>query len=214
VQGGGEDRAWDIVFTQEWPFLTQRHQLSYTVPYSFLQGGGQSANGFGDVFLNYRLQALTETDRLPAFAPRVSLILPTGDHRKGLGNNRLGYQFNLPVSKIVSDRWSLHANAGATFFHDIQGRNPVSCNLGASAIYAATRRLNFLLETIGEWKEEVAGGQIERPFEGTLSPGVRYAFNFRSSQMVLGLAAPIGLSRAAPDYSVFFYFSFEHDFGH
>ena len=32
------------------------------------------------------------------------------------------------------------------------------------------------------------------------------------SQLVLGLAAPVGLTRAAPDFGAFLYFSFEHRF--
>jgi len=42
---------------------------------------------------------------------------------------------------------------------------------------------------------------------------VRKAFNLRGgSQFVLGIAAPIGLTRSAPDYGVFLYVSFEHSF--
>jgi hypothetical protein len=41
-------------------------------------------------------------------------------------------------------------------------------------------------------------------------PGVRYAFDFPTAQMVIGLGVPIGLNEAAPDYGAFFYFSFEH----
>ena len=52
-------------FTQEWPFFGQTHQLSYTVPYTFTD----CANGFEDIRLNYRLQALMESDHTPAFAP-------------------------------------------------------------------------------------------------------------------------------------------------
>ena len=36
-------------------------------------------SAFGDVLLNYRYQALMEGPGRPAFSPRVSLILPTGD---------------------------------------------------------------------------------------------------------------------------------------
>jgi Putative MetA-pathway of phenol degradation len=210
---GENDKEWQFVFTQEWPLFSQTHQVSYTVPYSFLESGGQSANGFGDVLLNYRFQALYESDTLPAFAPRFSLVLPTGDESKGLGDNTLGYQFNLPMSKIVQDRWTLHANAGLTFFPDLNGRNPLSYNLGGSAIYAVSRNFNLMLETIGEWNETVdARGGIDRDFEALISPGARYALNLPAGQLVLGIGVPIGLTKAAPDYGVFLYFSFEHRF--
>ena len=44
--GGRDDRALSFVFTQEWPLVSQRHQLSYTIPYSFVDGAGGSTNGF------------------------------------------------------------------------------------------------------------------------------------------------------------------------
>lgn len=49
-------------------------------------------------------------------------------------------------------------------------------------------------------------------FSAVISPGARYAFNLSAGQLVLGVAAPIGLNRAAPDYGVIFYLSFEHRF--
>ena len=48
-----------------------------------------------NVALNYRLQALEETDRLPAFAPRVSLLLPTGSEDKGAGAGVVQHILNL-----------------------------------------------------------------------------------------------------------------------
>ena len=95
-------------FTQEWPVFSQTHQFSYTIPYAFTEDD----NGMEDMRLNYRLQALTEGERTPAFAPRFSLVLPTGDPDKDLGVGSVGYETNLPFSKIVSDRWTLNFNAG------------------------------------------------------------------------------------------------------
>src|SRR6186997_3277851 len=83
-------------FTEEWPVFSQTHQFSYTIPYAFTD----NANGLEDIRLNYRLQALMESDRLPAFAPRFTLVTPAGDAGKGFGHDRLGYEINLPFSKI------------------------------------------------------------------------------------------------------------------
>src|SRR4029079_3765305 len=111
----GNER-YDLMFTQEWPAYGQAHQLSYTLPYSFAREEGTWENGIGDVLLNYRYQAYFDEKTLTAFAPRFSLILPTGDERKGFGNGTLGYQWNLPFSTTFGDRWFAHANAGLTFF--------------------------------------------------------------------------------------------------
>ncbi|MEY2527766.1 MAG: hypothetical protein QOE73_2537 [Verrucomicrobiota bacterium] len=108
----------------------------------------ENENGFEDVRLNYRLQALMEGERTPAFAPRFSLVTPLGNADKGFGHDQLGYEINLPFSKIVSDRISLHFNAGTTLFPDVNDRDLWNYNLGGSAIYAVSRNLNLMLESI------------------------------------------------------------------
>ncbi len=150
---GPDDAQLAFVFTQEWPVFSQRHQLSYTLPYSFADSGGNTTNGIQDILLNYRYQAIMETDSHPAFAPRFTLILPTGDTSEGFGNGTVGYQVNLPLSKIVGNRWTLHANAGVTVFPDVEGHDLVSPNLGASAIYAVTANFNLMLESVAFWNE-------------------------------------------------------------
>jgi hypothetical protein len=207
--------AWSFVFTSGvGQLFSQTHQLSYTLPYTFLDEGGRSTNGIEDISLNYRLQVLMESETLPAFAPRLSLILPTGDEEDGLGNDTLGYQLNLPVSKIVSDRTTLHFNAGATLLPDVDGHDLVNYHLGASAIYAVTPNFNLMLEALAEWDEEVDDfDRTDREASVVISPGFRYAFNHPGdAQTVIGLAAPIGVTSAAPDFGVFIYASFEHFF--
>jgi hypothetical protein len=216
-------------FTQEWPVHSQRHQFSYSIPYSWLgpgnaaeqtlsdlilnfEEGGASQQGFGDVMLNYRWQALFENEHQPAFAPRVSLILPTGDRDKDLGNESFGYQINLPASKIVSDRVTMHGNAGLTSYVDVDGRQPTIFNLGGSAIYAVNREFNLMIEMLGEWVQSVDEGEIESEFVFTVSPGVRYAFNFSDAQLVLGVAAPMSFAKEVQDYGAFLYLSYEHSF--
>ncbi len=207
---GPDDKAWSLVFTQEWPLFSQTHQLSYTVPYTFQETGGQSDNGIGDVLLNYRLQAITETAARPAFAPRFSLILPTGNNDEGFGDDTVGYQFNLPVSKILTDCWTAHFNAGVTFLPGTSDGDLENFNLGASAIYAVSQTFNLMLETVSNWDEQSNG---ERPAAVVLSPGIRYAVNFAGGeQLVLGAAVPVGLTSAASDIGAFLYVSFEHDF--
>src|SRR6476660_147552 len=62
----GHEKDVSSSFTQEWPIFTQRHQFSYTIPYTFASNGGWE-NGLTDIRLNYRFQALFETERTPAF---------------------------------------------------------------------------------------------------------------------------------------------------
>ena len=213
----GPDRnSADFTFTQEWPIFSQTHQFSYTLPYSFFWSGSDSANGFGDVLLNYRYQAYLNEKTLTGFAPRFSLALPTGEYRKGFANNTFGYQWNLPFSTTLNDRWFVHANAGLTYLPemgDVTPRDLLNFNLGASTIYCVNGRFNLMLEWIGNWVEVPLGDGTERHFLSVISPGMRYAFNFKSgAQLVVGLAAPIGLTSGSPDLGAFLYLSFEHRF--
>lgn len=203
--------AYEIVpsFTQEWPVFSQTHQFSYTLPYSFTG----AANGLADIRLNYRLQALMESERMPAFAPRFSLVLPTGDEKKGFGNGVVGYETNLPFSKIVSDRVTLHFNAGMSIFPGAHGHDLTNYNLGASGIYAVTRDFNLMLETVAGWNEDVDLARVSRSTVALISPGARYAMNCpHDLQIVVGAAVPIGLTSDSPDWGLFFYLSFEHPF--
>jgi Putative MetA-pathway of phenol degradation len=202
-------------FTQEWPVFSQTHQFSYTIPYIFTEDD----NGMEDMRLNYRLQALTEDEYTPAFAPRLSLVLPTGDRDKGFGAGVVRYETNLPFSKIVSDRWTLHFNAGMSVFPNVRDNHLTNYNLGASAIYAVSRDFNLMLETVAGWNDDIAEGAfafeetVDRTTTAIISPAARYAFNLpNDAQLVIGAALPIGLTSDSPDWGMFFYCSFEHSF--
>ena len=224
----GHSRTFDFTFTQEWPLGSETHQFSYTVPSSSIfshPAGGISSeeSGFGDVLLNYRYQISQESECCPAIAPRFSLILPTGDESKGLGNGEVGYQFNLPISKEVG-KWAYHFNAGLTVIPDVDaelgpglGRprhTLTGYNLGTSAIWLARNDLNFMLETVANWDEAFTdSGGIDHTLAVLLSPGVRWApYTKGDTQWVVGVGLPIGLTRDAPDISLFFYLSYEHRF--
>jgi hypothetical protein len=216
------DKEVSFIFTQEWPVFTQTHQFSYTIPYTF----AESDNGFEDIRLNYRLQALMEGERTPAFAPRFSLVTPSGDAEKGFGHERVGYEINLPFSKIVSNRVTLNFNAGGALFPDVNDRDLWNYNLGGSVIYAVSRDFNLMLEAVAFWEEDFAdfaeglaatttkaSAIIDRTVTALVSPGARYAFNLPDDlQIVVGAAVPIGLTSDSPDWGLFFYLSIEHPF--
>jgi hypothetical protein len=224
---GIRQNDFDFVFTQEWPLGSQRHQFSYTLPmqYTFQQAPGEPAfegQGFGDVLLNYRYQALSGEFRGWWAAPRFSVILPTGDVGDRLGNDKVGYQMNLPFSKEFQ-RWAVHLNAGMTYMPGVTvGMDPVlfplsgqdlrAYNLGASAIYLLSKDFNLMCETVALWEEELLpDGNRDHTFQYLLNPGFRWApFTEGETQWVVGLGVPIGLTRDTPEWSLFLYMSFEH----
>jgi hypothetical protein len=210
-------RAWVYTFTQEWPLLSQRHQLSYTVP--FISAGRGTGSGFGDIALNYRYQLADGSRSGIAVAPRVSLLLATGDERRFRGAGGTGLQVNLPISAELSPRLMAHWNAGATYTPS--ARNDIgdeastrTYNLGGSLIWLAAPAFNVMLESVWARAEEVTGPGERISYRAFyISPGVRGAIDFASGlQIVPGIAVPIGIGPSSGDRQIFFYLSFEHPF--
>jgi len=218
--------GWTFSFTQEWPIFSQDHQFSYTIPSYHLRDNGDRVSGVGDILLNYRYQALLEDEVKPAFAPRFSLILPTGNRKTGTGNNVVGYQFGLPFSKKLGDRFATNANFDLTYLPHVRavldngaGQKPptqslVSYNVGASGIYALFPRFHLMLEWVGNFEQDFDdNGRRTREFKPVISPGFRTAIvNEEKLQIVIGAAAPIGLNRKADNHGAFLYLSIEHAF--
>jgi hypothetical protein len=212
----------DVVagFTQEWPFRGQRHQLSYTVPFQIQQGDG--SDGLGDILLNYR-QQLRDSDVL-AIAPRLSLILPTGSERKGLGAGTLGGQVNLPVSVRIGPLLAAHLNAGMQVLARVRDsaaaagptdRTLTTYTLGGSLIGPVTRPVNLMLELVQAWSGTIlpAGG-VTHQATSTLSPGIRFALDLGGTQIVPGVGVPIVFGDGDTSTDLLLYFSVEHPFRH
>jgi hypothetical protein len=160
---------------------------------------------------------------MPAVAPRFSMILPTGNRKKDTGNNVVGYQINLPVSKKMTDRVALHFNLGGTFLPQVKApvnangnsakKSLNSLNVGGSAIYALLPRFHLMLEWVGNSEQSFNdSGKRQRSFLSTMSPGFRTAIvNEDKLQIVTGAAMPVGLNRKTDNLGGFLYLSLEHD---
>jgi hypothetical protein len=215
----GRPRDFAFSFTQEWPIGGQAHQLSYTIPVLSLASG--SAEGFGDVLVNYRYQLCGPSGSSVSVAPRFTLILATGDRSKGFGAGVLGYQVNVPMSHRVSDGWVYHVNAGATLLPHAPGegatgevkRTLVTYAVGASGIWLAREQLNFILEALVSSGEDFgSSGETERTWETILNPGIRFAINISPMQIVPGLSFPTSFTTGSTRLGILVYLSFEHPF--
>jgi hypothetical protein len=214
-------KDWSYSFTQEWPGPRNwRHQFSYTLVGMHAGAFAGTGAGLGDTVFNYRYQVAGNGDSRFAFAPRVSVLFPTGGVSAGRGMGAAGVQANLPVSIVVHRRLVTHWNAGSTFVpHALSADHLRASSVGytfsQSFIYLANPRLNFLLETSASDFQSVVGeGRTEWSKLRYVSPGVRGAFNFKNGlQIVPGLAIPIGVGPSAGEKGVFLYLSFEHPFG-
>lgn len=209
-------------FTQEWP-IGKRNQLSFTIPYGFLNSN--SVNGVGDVMINYRYQLLTSND-WAAVAPRISIVLPTGNVNKNLGLGTAGVQVNFPASKRLSEFFVAHVNIGFTFLPEAKTPNTINgfqvekhkltwYNFGGSIIWLAGKKLNFMLEYLMNIANEIDEFDNVNGFtEKILSPGIRYAIDIGELQIVPGLAFPFSFSsrQVGTRVGMIFYLSFEHPF--
>jgi hypothetical protein len=200
--------AWQMTFTQEWPAPSIRHQLSYTIGAQ----GAASASSVSDTLLNYRLQVLEEGPGRPAFAPRISAIVPSGSRRTGGG--LAGLQVNLPFSKQHDDFY-FHWNGGLTWLHRSDGDDLASPQLAGSAIYRLRPMLNLMLESVlVDLAVPAPDGRVEHGGVFTLSPGVRGGWNVaEDSQVILGAAVPITRAGGQTSTGIFGYFSYELRFG-
>lgn len=207
-------RTWGYTFTQEWPLLDQTHQLSYTIPVTHVSTPSDQT-GIGDVALNYRYQLILK--EAIALAPRFSLLLPTGDYKKGLGSAAIGLQTNVPLSVELSDRWVTHLNLGFTLTPG--GKEPRGAtadtfgfNCGASLVWLASENLNPILELSWNSTESVqSDGSRTRTGTFLAVPGIRLALNFESGlQVVPGIGILVGLGPSGAEIGVLSYLSFEH----
>jgi hypothetical protein len=168
------------------------HQFSYTAPFAAV---GEH-RGFGDVLINYRYQLSQEEGGRPAISPRLSMILPTGREKDGLGAGVVGLQVNGPISKQFGNVY-LHANAGWTWLPDVQHVT----HIAGSGIWRVTPMFNLMLEALVEVNESA-----------TVSPGFRRGWNFGDRQVVVGAAVPLTRAAGTTSAALLTYFSYELPF--
>lgn len=213
------DRQLTYSFTEEWPLAGTHQQLSYTLPMTI--AGSEHQAGIGDIILNYRFE-LTDQEQWAAIAPRVSLLLPTGDAQRGLGWGVFGGQLNIPLSAQLSEPFTAHANLGVTYLPHIsrdldsgeRARHTlVTFNAGGSIIWLASELFNVMLEyTAHRSIERFENGTTRHSTESIVCPGFRFAVNVENLQIVPGIGIPVFLTRDVSHSGVYFYLSFEHPF--
>jgi len=212
------DGRYDGSYTQEWPVGGHQHQFSYTVPFAIVAG----RRGVGDVLLNYRYQATEEHGAVPAFSPRVSIVVPSGSQSRGFGSGVYGWQVNLPFSKQVGNVY-FHWNVGGTYLPHVHegaadrtaGTNLWSPTVAGSAIVRVAPMFNLMLETVAFSNESLVSAGVTDHARGVIvSPGFRGGWNLAEKQVIVGIAFPTSYdANADRSYGVLTYFSYELPFG-
>lgn len=204
-------------FTQEFAVKDGKYMFSYTAPVSSLDS--HRIVGLGDVALNFRYQ-MTGDENWAVISPRFSLLIPTGNKDQGLGTGATGMQFNLPVTKRLSESFLGSFNAGVTFLPKVKGedsagkivrRNLTSYNLGGSLVWVARKHINPLIEYVANFAGEInEEGRIARHTEHIISPGIGLAWESKHIKISPGMAVPVSFSQGAIRTGLFFYLAFEH----
>lgn len=208
----------DYTLSGEIPMGGQDHQLSFVVPhFSAKDANNATVTGFGDPSLNYRYQLID--DERVLMAPRIGVLLPTGDFEKGFGTGAVGYQTNLAATVRVTKKWITHFNAGFTLVPGAkdpagEAATTLAPNFGASVVYLLSDNLNFLTEfvttSLQRDPDSVPGGTAQTGDAWQLLPGIRGAWNVsETNQIVAGFGLPIGLGPNKHEYGAFFYLSVE-----
>ena len=208
------DDAWIPAFTQEWPLGSQKHQFSYTLAWYSVDGD----SGFGNTLINYRYQATVEGPGRPAFSPRLSLVLPTGELERAEGFHKPGLEINLPFSKQMGDIY-WHLNAGLTWLPSVDALSPGGDSaslerpfIAGSAIFRLKPMFHLMLESVLQSAEARTVDGTSRAGLFTLSPGARGGWNIGDHQLVLGFAVPVTWDEDRSETAAFFYLSYELPF--
>ena len=213
VVGTGD---WVYSLTQEWPVPDEKNQLSATIQFLGLSGPGGFSRGLGDVQLNYRYQLVGNGEAPVAVAPRLTLIIPSGNSKRGLGAGGFGIQVGLPLSIVLSNSFVSNSNLGGTVLFSAKNTAGATSNLwsasaGQGLIWLAHPNVNPLVEAVVATNEVFgADGSPVRRTEATVSPGIRGAINLPGHlQIVPGFAVPLGVGPSHGKTAMFAYFSVE-----
>ena len=211
-QKSSRTKDWSYVFINEIPIVSQTHQFSYEIPYSYIELIDKTE--VGDIKFNYRNE-FYRSDVLVATG-RLSWISSTGNSKNGMGSGSNGYEASLITSVKVNNQWVQHWNVGAAFtpkakntIGDQADNTKFFWNL--SNVYIFTDNLNFMLEMSNNIEQETIANDVSSWSTTTLvSPSLRYAFDVADWQFVPGLARPFLVGENAnSDDQILAYFSIE-----
>ena len=221
----------------EWGF-TDYLELDVIVGYDgqWTQSMGQtnSQGGFADTTLGIRYRFLREGENFPltvAFGPQA--VFPTGDETLGFGTGGYGLGWDLTLARDWN-RWFFNyaeinyvttfgaskaaSSSGDDILNDIAwGVAPAFRFLEKNSKKENHHCLHFYTEFAGTFGESFAQGTNLGSGVTTatylLSPGIRYGFlTPKKTLFEAGVAIPMGLNEAAPDWGLFLQLQFEKVF--
>jgi hypothetical protein len=120
---------------------------------------------------------------------------------------------------VLNRKLVTHWNAGTTIIPNARNTagetgTTFGYNFGQSVVWLAHPRFNVLLETVFNRSQEVTAPKTTQwTSDLLLSPGIRWAYNFKNGlQIVPGVAVPFGVGPSSGEKGVFLYLSLEHPY--
>lgn len=210
---------WSMVFSEEIPLASDRHQLSFSMPAELVATGTDGYRGTGDIKIGYNYGLIGDGASRVTVSPGIGISLPTGSYKKELGAGGPGVSVTVPVSVMLAKRFASNSSFEATYTRSAKNKDgerasTVSYEVGQSFVWFAKPKLNFLVEAVWERSQAVSGMNArENEYEMLVSPGVRWAHVFKNGLIVSpGVAVPIGIGPSRGERGLFFYIAFEHPF--
>jgi outer membrane putative beta-barrel porin/alpha-amylase/extracellular solute-binding protein len=135
-------------------------QLKLEVPVRIVQQEGNRAVGLGDPLLGVKWRFLADQKSQVELGVYPQVLLPLGDHRRGLGEGRAAYVLPLLLQKDWAE-WTLYGNVG--YWWQTTGDQRNFWYAGAVLERELNERLTLGVELFGSTPQE-KGGRVEVAF--------------------------------------------------
>ncbi|MBU6399196.1 MAG: transporter [Verrucomicrobia bacterium] len=113
--------------------------------YATSDGGTQSADGLGDLFLNSKLKLLDQERFWATQSIEFGLKLPTASASQGLGTGSPDYDLTWLLTRNLTDSLAVDVNLGYTWIgNGPDGPLNNQVHYGAAVEFQATRQLNLV----------------------------------------------------------------------
>ncbi len=210
---------WASTFTQEWPILSEKHQLTFSLP-AQVGRNDEGGRGVGDAVVEYTYQLLGGNESRLTISPKIGLSVPTGKASRELGSGAPGIALSVPVGLMLAPSVGIISNVSAGVFGQALNSEGEAVRrkfleVGQSLVWYAHPRLNALLEA--KWERAIAvedNGHRLRKDELFLAPGLRWAHLVGNKIALMpGISVPIGIGASRGDRGILFSLAIEHPFG-
>ena len=159
-------------------------QLKLEIPVEIIHDGDGTASGPGDLILGVKWRFLNNERSQFQLGTYPQVLVPTGDHTRGLGQGGSAFVFQLIAQKNW-DKWTLYGNVGYWWQAGAENRNYVYA--GAVVEREVNERLTLGFELLGNSSKE-RGRRSELAFNvgGTWKLNKHFNILFTGGRDIVG----------------------------